>query len=327
MGGQEWTEKELEVLCRDYPHKGSRALAKSLNRSLSSVKSKAKKLKLLRLGRRPSTEQEREIIRLVYPEHGAAETARRLNRSPMDVRKKAQYMGVKYLYDSVDFTKEEVEYIRNFYPSVGPSDIAKTLGRTPESIRAKAQILKVGRPLKHRWILHELGMSSEQLAYMAGLIDGEGTVGIKRTGKRNPIPHVLIASTSGQIVNWVMDRLKAPNVVVAQRPGTPGRGYSKGRILNSWVVSFRGYRFLSLYKDLLKYMTVKKPQMEMIVEWSEIRLSQTKTEKMTERAKLLQRMIRFMNLRGFGISPDEKFAIYQSSTWEPALEIMKQLGI
>ena len=325
MGGVEWSENELAILSRDYAAMGPALLATSLNRSLSSVKSKAKKLRLLRNNRQRYTAEEMSSIRELYPSQGASPVAAMLGRSLHEVRKKAALMGVRYDAHPADFTDAEKRTITEFYSTRGPIALAKEMSRTPESIRAKAQTMGLKRPLLYRIRQHPVTLSKEDLSYLAALIDGEGCVTLKRCagGGRNPIPVVVIASTSRTLIDWVAARVPPENTVIAQRPG---RGFAKGSRLPAMTISFRGYSQLPLYKALREKLVLKWAQMELLIEWSEIRLSLGKSETMPERSTTVRNMLRYMNLRGYGVSPEEKLQVYQSLTWEPALERMRQLG-
>ena len=77
---------------------------------------------------------------------------------------------------------------------------------------------------------------------------------------------------------------------------------------------------------LLPYLVIKKPQAELLIEWINIRLTQYRDDPPTDRMKTIFKMIRFMNIRGYGISHEEKLEIYQSTTWGRALELMKLMG-
>lgn len=326
-GGVLFTPDELRILSEHYPTKGMKGVAAMIGRSPQAVKCKAIRLGIQRQWkRRRFTTQEIAIIRQRYQAEGPTSLSGVLNRDALSVMCKANNLGLLYSGKPTPFSAEQSEIISQQYQKQGASRLAQRLGRSPRSIAAKASKLGLSRTIGDRAVMHPVTMTNAELAYLAGIIDGEGTVTVKRTpGRDRPIPWVAIANTAEPLIDWLRVRFATPNVIVA--PVTPGQrrgGYSATIPLPSWIFSFRGYNYLPLYRALLPLLVIKQPQMAMLIEYSDIRLSQVRDAVSTTREQVLVQMIRFMNSRRLRLSPGEKLRIYQCTTWEPALEHMRQ---
>jgi hypothetical protein len=290
-----------------------------------------KKLRIRKIaGRmfRPFTQKELAVVRKLYTKQGADKIGLLLKRSSRCVYHAAKALGLKKDRNWERFTEDEIKLLQSSYEQQGAERLAIRMGHSSRAVRMRASRLGLHRTSLVCAKFHPVTMPQTELAYLAGLIDGEGTVTFKaRYKKPNPTPLFAITNTSLEMIEWIQERIPTPNTPVTEKPGL-GRGFSKGSLLGHWTIQVRGMNYLPLYKALLPFLTVKRPQMEMLVEWVTLRLGQLRgSSEITERGQLLQRMIRFMNLRGYGISPEEKLKMYRSSTWEPALALMKRLGM
>lgn len=85
------------------------------------------------------------------------------------------------------------------------------------------------------------------LAYTAGLVDGEGTLGLEpQSGTRFKGPFVSVPSTTRALIDWLL--VNHPGGVVS---------YRKGRTAASrpvWVWRMRGNKALQLMERLRPYM-------------------------------------------------------------------------
>jgi hypothetical protein len=326
-----WTQSELDILSADYPVLGILQTAEKLGRTPASVFTRAKKLHIRKTtGRmfRPFTPEEMEAARQDYAKEGPTKLGARLGRSPGCMNHMARRLGLHVETSWEPFSDEETQILVQRYEEEGATKLSSEMGKYPRAVASKAAKLGLRRTVRSYAKFFPVTMSDVDLAYLAGLIDGEGTVSLKRSsgGHRNPAPTIMVANTADSMLDWIKEKIPTPNARL-EKPG-PSAGISKGIRLGRGRFIIRGMNYLPLYKALLPYLTVKRPQMELLIEWISIRLVQhRKSSKLTERALLLAHMLRFMNLRGYGLSPTEKLRHYQSTTWEPALALMKQLGL
>jgi hypothetical protein len=165
------------------------------------------------------------------------------------------------------FTEDEIKLLQSSYEQQGAERLAIRMGHSSRAVRMRASRLGLHRTSLVCAKFHPVTMPQTELAYLAGLIDGEGTVTFKaRYKKPNPTPLFAITNTSLEMIEWIQERIPTPNTPVTEKPGL-GRGFSKGSLLGHWTIQVRGMNYLPLYKALLPFLTVKRPQMEMLVEW------------------------------------------------------------
>lgn len=100
-------------------------------------------------------------------------------------------------------------------------------------------------------------MEEIEKAYLAGIVDGEGTITLTRHHKGElPGPNVTIANNDLKLLQWVKER--AGGTIVSKKKRQPHHGDSY-----VWgVKQDRAIRFLEL---IINYLIIKRPQAELIV--------------------------------------------------------------
>jgi hypothetical protein len=94
--------------------------------------------------------------------------------------------------------------------------------------------------------------------YLAGIVDGEGTVTLMRHHKNEtPVPCVSVANNNLALLQWIKDRL--------------GGHISSKKVYNIWhkksyVWLAKQDRALRILNEIKKYLLVKKPQADLITE-------------------------------------------------------------
>ena len=100
-------------------------------------------------------------------------------------------------------------------------------------------------------------MKETEKAYLAGIVDGEGTVTLMKHHKNEtPTPCVSVANNNLNLLNWIKIRLGG--VIVSK----------KKRLIHhndSYVWSVRQDRAIRLLGEIKKYLIIKKPQADLIV--------------------------------------------------------------
>lgn len=102
-------------------------------------------------------------------------------------------------------------------------------------------------------------MTDVERAYLAGLIDGEGTITLTRAHKnQTPSPQISIANNSIEVLMWVRDKLGVGTTMM-KLPRKPTH-----RVSYSWQISKAGAcsRVLSLVHN---FLILKKPQSKLIL--------------------------------------------------------------
>jgi hypothetical protein len=103
-------------------------------------------------------------------------------------------------------------------------------------------------------------------SYLAGIIDGEGTITVSRQPRstcRRPYfcPRVLVSNTSEALMTWIAERFPVGRVRVGRY--SPSKGGKKA--VYRWDVENRALR--PLLKRLLPYLVVKRRNAELLLEW------------------------------------------------------------
>ena len=106
------------------------------------------------------------------------------------------------------------------------------------------------------------GLSTEQLAYLAGLIDGEGALMIVRMGgPRRVYPTIVIAMTHRGVIEWVSALLGLGTVKLNNHTNL-----ARGRNCKpQYKVSIHGARAMRLCAALLPYFKVKADQARVLL--------------------------------------------------------------
>lgn len=111
-------------------------------------------------------------------------------------------------------------------------------------------------------------MTPETLAYTAGLIDGEGHIGIsgiKPGGERKrPIHYlaVIISMCDLPIIEWLHNTFGGS---IANRTNQPSR--QNGRCRPQWAWSLHGSNAQIFLEQILPYLQVKRRQAELAIEF------------------------------------------------------------
>ena len=112
-------------------------------------------------------------------------------------------------------------------------------------------------------------MTDRELAYLAGILDGEGCLTVlKRKSKHSAgsIPNyavnVIVCMTSESVTSWLKDKVPGSWVSV-----TAGGSNKRGRDVYRWVIP--GIKAVELVKAVAPYLVEKQQQAELIVKMGE----------------------------------------------------------
>jgi len=118
-----------------------------------------------------------------------------------------------------------------------------------------------------------------ELAYLAGILDGEGVISIHahtkhrqsrgRIGEPYKIlqPMVMVYNCNLALIDWLHNRI-----------GFRVNSRDRRKARTSYQVALSGYRNYSLLTPLLPYLIAKKPQAELVLEYIAIRAERSDTE-------------------------------------------------
>ena len=113
-------------------------------------------------------------------------------------------------------------------------------------------------------------ITSEDIAYIAGLIDGEGSLHMSKRGKMLTA-RINMVNTNEKMLIFIKDKLG----------GIVNGPYNKGGNYKQWVWDISAYRGALLFLKLIEpYCIEKKPHIKLMVEYFE---NHTSRQKATER--------------------------------------------
>jgi len=177
-----WLNKE-DVFIANNMDKPVKFIGKALNRSLSSVKGRIRRLKLKRLPLYPLNDQHDNFLLKFYENKGAAFCAKSLELPVYKIRERAAQLNLKI--QGYFWSKAEDNFLFENYVKYGRRYCAEHLKRTPHSISVRACFLKIpDRMFKNlsRDIHVEkfLNPNSPESAYLLGLLWADGSVSKKQ---------------------------------------------------------------------------------------------------------------------------------------------------
>lgn len=105
--------------------------------------------------------------------------------------------------------------------------------------------------------------TKEQLAYLAGIIDGEGTVYIQKVDRKtffDYFPRIQIISTNKDLIVWIKDIFGG--IVTSRDRSNENRNW---RLQHTWYTSRKIMDILLPF--ILPYLIIKKNQVEVMIEF------------------------------------------------------------
>ena len=164
----------------------------------------------------------------------------------------------------IKWTDDQIQLLKEQYSIVGTSIPELLTIRKRDSIRWKAKTLNLAPPRKENYLNPESleAISSEKWAYLAGLIDGEGSIYISVDKRHHTIFHFLevsISNTARSLIDWLLNEFGGTEKLSgsARRNECP----------EQWVWVIRGYRAEPYLKAVLPYLVIKHRQAHLALEF------------------------------------------------------------
>lgn len=99
-------------------------------------------------------------------------------------------------------------------------------------------------------------MEKVEKAYLAGIIDGEGTVTLmKHHRNETPTPNVVVANNNLELLRWIKSRVGG--TIVSKKKYSPHHH-------DSYAWNVRQDRALRLLHEIKQYLIIKRTQAELI---------------------------------------------------------------
>lgn len=186
------------------------------------------------------------------------------------------------------FSPKERAFVAKHCHTLTTVEIATQLGRSYGSVQGYLEKSAVRQTVvKRRNSAPFISMPDTILAYIAGLVDGEGTITITKRGQ----PEISITNTSDALAEWC----KNVGFWLNRAKNTKQRPY--------WRLNLTGYSIIDALEKLLPYLVIKKPHAELVIEYITLRRSMPHRFKRSERMDEIIAAIRELNTRGRPVSP------------------------
>lgn len=202
------------------------------------------------------------------------------------------------------FTEAEIQYLVANYPIVTVSELASKLGKSEEAIESAIQMLRIRGLIGKKKIMNKSKMCVEKLskasetdiAYMAGLVDGEGTISIATTKATHRFrPFIEITNTDPLMIKWLQKyfwQKVRKGETDLHRP--------------VFKVHLTGYGITPFLERIKPYLTAKKIQCSLLMAF--IKLRQNQNWKDSSSVEMLDTLkdLRILNSRKKGMEPSKE---------------------
>lgn len=187
------------------------------------------------------------------------------------------------------WSQKEKDFVMKNYRTMSIADMARKIGRGYHSLDG---FLYVNNLYKNRLTIKRQNLkgishlSPTQWAYLAGIVDGEGTITIQKTYQKYYRPYVQVANTSTKLLKHFI-KLGFYGVLEANGNNRP-----------YWRIEVSGYQIESLIDGLMPFLIIKKDLALLTKEFITIRLSQPHRTKPNKRMEEIYQAIKKRNTRG-----------------------------
>lgn len=160
-----------------------------------------------------------------------------------------------------NWSDNEISVLREFFMASSKEDL---LQRLPE--RTWKQITHKGRNMglrKKRLRFRTVGSFIEtERAYIAGIVDGEGSITINITRCRWS-PLISVINTYEELIDWLV-----PCFHTNKLPLKSPKGNRKRYVINVW----KTWDVIAILEQIMPYLIVKKRSAELVLEFCKLKL-------------------------------------------------------
>ncbi|MGD1044224.1 MAG: hypothetical protein ABR936_02725 [Bacteroidota bacterium] len=127
-----WTPKDINILRKWYPRRGSHFTAQLLHRSVYAVQHRAKDTGIKFAGVREWTQKENAVLRKNYHIKGLTATAAMLGRTIASACWRARQLGISKR--AMRWTTEEIQFLHDNSAMMPTKELSAALNRTGRAI-------------------------------------------------------------------------------------------------------------------------------------------------------------------------------------------------
>jgi len=201
-------------------------------------------------------------------------------------------MSYQRLYQR--WTEDEIKILKEHYIELDSRGIQKLLPhRTIRSIRNKAY--RIGATKYQKRVLHfNTNLSDIERAYLAGFIDGEGTIDLRGTKEGSVTPYIEISNTNKELILYLLRLLRVEKFYKLRRT-SPRSGK---RCKDVYKLAIGGIKNVSRFIDLiLPFLQGKKEVARLVLEFCRLRIENFR-KPLSKRELEIARIVRKLNKRG-----------------------------
>lgn len=201
------------------------------------------------------TDHEDELLRQLYPETPTKQLAHIFGRTTNAIRHHARSLKIRTLrrggrgHNGRLWTEEEDSRLTKLYPTTSTKKIMEILSRSKDSVYHRATTLKLSKK-RSRYIFTK---DEAELAYLAGIIDGEGCIGV---AKRRYV-RLRVSNTNFDLIQWLYQKFGGSiwNVKVK----------GNRRAQKCWTLKAK--KATDLLECVLPYLIIKEEQAQLALHW------------------------------------------------------------
>jgi hypothetical protein len=233
------------------------------------------------------------------------EIAKTVGHSVRSTVNKAHELGLKrgFCFFKKSWREEEDEIIRKMYPVSPKEEILKALpNRSWRTVIQRASQLRITRlelarmqDIMKKWQVEKI--PEVEKAYLAGIIDGEGVIGISKyhhphAKREHYVTYFSIINTSKALADWLEEKIFSK--ISVKRRMVP-RVSSLGK-KPCYRFTIGTKNACILLKAILPYLVIKKRQAELVIQFADVRLRKPRKAPYSEEEKRLYEECRKLNM-------------------------------
>jgi hypothetical protein len=199
------------------------------------------------------------------------------------------------------WNEEEIEYLRNNYAYTPNSILSKEMKRSRNTIIPKARLMglkkKLGWQMERKRIKTKPLLKKYEWSYLAGLIDGEGTIGLYKVKKNRKnyylVPRITFSNTNKYLGEWICRKMnkKISHYNIKK---------DNDNLTNGYIIEIgQNHReCLEMIDKLKPFIIAKLPQLILLERAINIRLNQNVRERYDDRILDIMEKIHILNSTG-----------------------------
>lgn len=211
------------------------------------------------------TTSEVAILRELYPASPKKEIMSGLSRSWFAIQDRANNLGIKRPYCDRNWSKDEIEKLGELYPCA-PKDIIKDAlpNRNWGNMTCKASSLGIERPMLNTSLklVADITLSNTEASYIAGIVDGEGSIGIMHKIHSHTLaeysPFITISNKDIELITWLKDKL-------------PGQAYWHSSCCNFMVTRLTNVELI--LRLIMPFLIVKRKRADVVLRFCQQRIT------------------------------------------------------